>query len=589
MVASRMRIDRRIPLWIGLSALASALASGCSSSSSSPTATTAATTTIAHGGAGGAHAGGSGGSGGAHAGGASSTGGAGGAHGAWDARFDPFVKALLDDLAASKAFGVSAAILEHGQVTFAHAFGSKDADGKVPLAPDTLMQIGSTTKQLAATAVLRKVEQGKVKLDATLKEMLPDLDFSRDATWSSAILLRHLISHTAGSYDMTPWGGSSADSELAKFTYGTFAKQEWMMSPSGAFWNYANPNFILAGLVAERLDGRAYPDLMREDIFVPLGMKRTFLRKAEVEADGDYALSYGYTAADLAGSNPTLGPVTMAEMSDSAWVRPAGLTWTTPTQMMSWASFVMHGNPAVLSDELRQEITKEQVDTLYLSGNQHYGYGMFVMRGYLTAGHSFYPTPVWEHGGNTLSFTNILTILPEKDFAIAICSSAYATDFQGALDAAVTTLVDLPAPTAGPKYVIDPSTFDRHVGTYEDPYNVGEVVITRQGDDLYVSAPTAEKAGYTVEPKLKAVSSEIFLMTLAGQTLDLTFIPATPGGPSMYIRNRAFVTTRVPDAPDGGAGDGGAPAAKAEVPIEETRARIARALIEAKMQPLRRF
>ena len=100
-------------------------------------------------------------------------------------------------------------------------------------------------------------------------------------------------------------------------------------------------------------------------------MSRTFLRKSEVEADGDYSLSYGYTADDLASATPTLGTVKMSEMSDSAWVRPAGLTWTTPTQMMKWAGFVLHGNPSVLSDELRKEITAEHVDTLFLSGTQH--------------------------------------------------------------------------------------------------------------------------------------------------------------------------------------------------------------------------
>lgn len=509
----------------------------------------------------------------------SSTGSGGG--GGWDPRFDAFVEALQEDLAANDAYGVSVAIMEGGQITFAHAFGSKDPDGVEPLTPSTLMQIGSTTKQMTATALLRKVEAGDLALDDTMEATLPMLEFAQGGTWDDQLTAHHLISHQGGIYDLVDWAGSANDASLATFTYGPFANELFFMSPPGAFWNYSNPNFSLAGLVTEELDSRPWGDIMREDVFAPLGMNRTFTRKAEVEADGDFALSYGFSVSDLTNGGAP-GDVTMAQIGDSASVRPAGLVWTTPTQMMNWATFLMHGNTTVLSDALRAEITSEQVDTLFVNGNLHYGYGMHVWRGFLTSdGTSFYPVPVWEHGGNTLTFTNDFWMLPEQDFALAITVSGYGTDFSHSVDVAIETLVELPEPVEAPMYTVDPTQFVRHVGTYSDPFNVGDMIIEDQGGMLTISMPDLDALGYDVSPELTAISSEIFVVEIDGTPFDLTFIPTTPGGNSVHVRNRSFVCSRPEVMPFAAASPLGPKAAP-------DRAAFDRVIAHARMNPLSR-
>jgi len=462
----------------------------------------------------------------------------------WPARFDPLVEALLDDLERNEAYGVSVAVMEDGVVTFAEAFGSRDADGDEPLTPQTLMQIGSTTKHMTAAALLQKVEQGLVSLDDTLESVLPDLELAQDPSWDDQLTLRMLLSQQSGLNDMVPWGSSSADSELAARTYGSWAEQAYLMNPPGAFWNYSNPNFVLAGLVTEHLDDRFWPDLIREDIFGPVGMNRTYLRLAEVEADGDHAVSYGMGFDELLTGN--LGPVDLDQMPDPAWVRPAGMVWTTPTQMMAWADFVMHGDTEVLSDDLREQISEPHIDTLSPGEPTHYGFGLFVHQGYRTHDDQWYEMPLWEHGGNTLSFSNILYMLPEQDFAFCITSSGVGTDFSPSVEAAITTLVDLPEPTAAQELEIDPARFDDHVGAYIDEWNVGDVVITREGDTLQIEMPTLEAYGYEVGTSLIAVTSEVFYVIIDGAPVDLTFIAIEEGGSSHYLRNRSFVAGRVP-------------------------------------------
>ncbi len=457
----------------------------------------------------------------------------------WDPRFDALVDAIHDDLDANIAPGVSVAVLEGGAITFAHGFGSARNDEQVDVTPETLFQVGSTTKMMTTAALLQKVQAGDVALDDTLEQLLPELEFALGPTWDDQLRVEHLITHQGAFYDWTNWDGSSDDGDLAAHTYGFFADNLYLMAPPGEFWNYSNPNFSLAGLVTEEHDTRAWPDILVEDVWQPLGMDRTFARKSEVLADGDYAEGFGPSVYDYDNH-----AVSMDEIQDAAWLRPAGLAWSTPSQMVRFAGFLIDGNPAVLDDGLRQQMVSEQVDTEFYADEIHYGYGVFVDRGIYVEPADYYAMPIYEHGGNTLAFSSILYAVPDHDFAISILSSGRATDFTHTLDVAVTTLLDLPSPTAPPEFPWDPAGLDDHVGTYLDPFNVGEMIVTRQGDTLYVELPLLDQLGYAYTTQMDPVSTDIWYVTIDGYPYDLTFRGASPGGSSQYASNRMFVATR---------------------------------------------
>ncbi|HSW59154.1 MAG TPA: serine hydrolase domain-containing protein, partial [bacterium] len=127
---------------------------------------------------------------------------------------DPFITALKADLEKSKALGVSASVMKGGKIIFSKSFGYKDVARKTPLTPETLMQIGSTTKQMTATALLKKVEEEKVTLENTINDVLPDLEFKLDETWDDSITIHHLLSHQGGFYDWIPWDYMPEDDML---------------------------------------------------------------------------------------------------------------------------------------------------------------------------------------------------------------------------------------------------------------------------------------------------------------------------------------------------------------------------------------
>jgi CubicO group peptidase (beta-lactamase class C family) len=474
-----------------------------------------------------------------------------------DNTFYALREGVYTDLASGNyATGASVAVWKSGNIIFAEGFGSRHPDTQDPVAPTTLFQIGSDTKKITALADLRAIDAKLFTLDTTLSEGLPDLTFARDPTWSDGRTVRNLLTHASGFYDYTPWINNPDDSQLAAVAYGRFAENEYAMNPAGEFWNYSNPNFSLAGLMAEHADpggGRFWPDIVEQDIFAPLGMSRTFARLSEVAADGDYATGYGvilpkgFDSFDIYATLPkaTVGTVEMKDQVDNAFTRPAGLVWSTATDMANLGAFLANGNDAVISDASLALITTPAMPMYPMAPDVgSYGMGMMITSGFWV-GKEFYPTTVWCHGGNTMAMTSTFCVLPEERLAISILSNGYGDDFSNTLIAAFTTLIHVNAGDEGPTFP-PADDIEQYAGTYIDPYGVGEIDLTYDSGsgELHVSAPDVEAAGFTVNEVVDVPYDDILVVTVDDSPNVLEVIDGSDGTPNLYLASRTYVATR---------------------------------------------
>jgi hypothetical protein len=273
-------------------------------------------------------------------------------------------------------------------------------------------------------------------------------------------------------------------------------------------------------------------------------MDRTYSRLAEVEADGDAAIGTGLY---LDGSGQAAeGTVDFSRIEDPATGRPAGSsTWSTPSQMVLWADHLMNGDGPV-ADATIALMTTPQASMGYPDGiGSDYGYGLFIADYLPISDTETLPLTVWQHGGNTLSYTSALTMLPEHDFGISILASGYSANLNHTLATAITTLIDgLPPAEPVAEHTIDPAGLDRHVGEYLDPYNVGAATITREGDDLLIEMPYLDELGFSVTPELYGLATDLWYVSIDGAWYDLTFLGE--GQPeTQWLRNRAFVLQRL--------------------------------------------
>lgn len=475
----------------------------------------------------------------------------------WAATKDDLRRSIRQTLRSAQASGAQVAVWRDGEIVWSEGVGTRDPETEDPVLTTTLFEIGSDTKKLTALALLQKVEAGAVTLDSTVAELFPDWEFPRSPDWAATTTVHELLSHQGGLTDYTPFDDVPDDAELEGRWYGRMGPEGWAMMPSGIAYNYSNPNFTLAGLITERLDGaRAWPDIVAQDLFAPMGLQRTFAREAEVEADGDYAVGTGYYLGEEGSTFYPLeealdfryGRVPMEEHPDNGFTRPAGMVWSTAEDMVRVAAFLVDGEPAVLSDALRERVTTAQVPVYPGVDVQAYGYGVIVLPEGYSSFDGWMPAPLWLHGGNTLSFTSTWCVLPEQRVAVSILSNGYGDAFLEDCILAAEAFAEMPEPVDPPELLPPAGDLAGYTGSWLDPYTVGRIELTTDGVDLFVSMPDLEAMGYSVNPTLTVYGDRVFGVTIAGTVYELSLYDGEDGEPNEYLVNRLFVGERVDGA-----------------------------------------
>jgi CubicO group peptidase (beta-lactamase class C family) len=183
---------------------------------------------------------------------------------------------LLDLLREhSRAHGVpgaAAGILAGGAVTVA-CHGAADARTGDPVTTASRFGVGSLTKSMCATAIVRLADAGQLSLEDPVAGHVPEL---RGAAWAEAATVRDLLANRSGlplrarlefGFDEHETG---ADDVLARFAAAVAAQE-----PTAVAWSYTNAGWCLAGRVVETVTGRMWEDAMREQLLDPAGMTET--------------------------------------------------------------------------------------------------------------------------------------------------------------------------------------------------------------------------------------------------------------------------------------------------------------------------
>jgi CubicO group peptidase (beta-lactamase class C family) len=448
--------------------------------------------------------------------------------------FAPLRTAIQDDLANNNAAAVSVAIYKEGEIVFAEAFGEKIRGRGVPVTPDTLFQLGSTTKMFTGVAALQLVEQDVISLGDKLVNVLPQIQYPGEQAldWQD-IDIEHLLTHQSGLQD----NSLDIDQPLLDFMKSTYPQEFGQMNPPDLFYNYSNPNWSYLGAIVEELSQQNFAEYVEQNVFEKLGMSRTSIGRSGAITDGDYALGY---QEQPDGNNSYVTDISQIPMSTAGY--PAGTeTWSTPTEQLKMADFLLNGNSEILGDALRSQITEAHVSREFGGLPQNYGYGVFVDDGILQE-ENWYPIKVWEHGGNTPAYTSLFYIFPEENIAISIMSSGGFNDFRASLLAALSAVGTLPAPTSQPFLQSEPAQYHKHEGTYSTgPLTV---IVAQEGSKLFLTIPEFESSNTPYERQIFPIGDKTFNAELNGEEIQLTFFPIQEGGESVYIRTRGAVAIK---------------------------------------------
>lgn len=322
--------------------------------------------------------------------------------------FEAFAEQVREGMARHQVPGVAVGILFNGQ-EYAAGFGVTSIENPLDVTPDTLFQIGSTTKTVTATVAMRLVEQGKLDLDAPVRQYVPEFKV-QDETAAAGAKVRDLFTHTAG------WAGDffidTGNGDDAHAQYVSRMAELNQVTPLGTAWSYNNASFSLAGLVIEKVTGKTYEAAVRELLFEPLGMKNSFFFPAE-------AMIRRFAVGHIVHPDgPRIAnPWPIPRGSNAA----GGISTTIPDQFR-YAKF--HLGDGTAEDGTRV-LSKESLDymksRLYEIQPDGSGdaMGLSWMLHEMPGG-----LHLVRHGGGTNGQISAFQLVPEKNFAIIITTNA---------------------------------------------------------------------------------------------------------------------------------------------------------------------
>lgn len=165
---------------------------------------------------------------------------------------------------------LSIAIVDDQETVWAAGFGHTDELKKTLAGPGTVYRIGSVSKPIAALLLMLYVEQGKIDLDAPVRDYLPD--FRPKNPSGKKITLRQALSHRSGLVRESPVGGyfDATKPSLAD-TVKSLNDTELVYEPE-TMTSYSNLGPCLSGVILEGIEKKPYPAIMKEKLFDPLGM-----------------------------------------------------------------------------------------------------------------------------------------------------------------------------------------------------------------------------------------------------------------------------------------------------------------------------
>ena len=361
---------------------------------------------------------------------------------AWLAARAPVEK--VTGIAAYISFGAAGPAIE----AFAGKVGREPDAGRVD--QDTLYQVGSASKSFTVAVILQLEAAGKLSIDDPLGKWLPEYAAWKDVT------IRRLLNMTSGipNYSETEqlslaWANEPMRvftlKELADAAYPSPTNQ----LPSTKGWFYSNTNYILAGMIAEKVGGKSFRDLVHEMVIRPHGLYSTFYESSTYPESVIKRLSHGYFENKAcAFYQPDCKeswnlPVVGRDMRQDtvSWMQSAGGAVSSARDFDRWMRAIFSGKvvPPKQQEEWMQLVsTKTGEPISAVTAEDPGGFSLGLARRIM--GPLGDP---WFYQGESLGYRTLYVWLAEDDLMITVQTNSQPPDGTNKLGDAVLALYEI--------------------------------------------------------------------------------------------------------------------------------------------------
>lgn len=294
-----------------------------------------------------------------------------------------------------KIVGLSLAVIKNGKPLVNKGYGLANAEHNVPVTAETVIRLGSVSKQFFTTAILKLQEEGKLSIEDSVHTFFPDAP----EIWRP-ILVKHLMSHTSGLKRESPAYNNHkmiSDLEIIKAAYPLPLDFK-----TGEKYQYCNLAYYMLAQIITQISGMPWQDYIKEKLFIPAGMKNSGMT--------DYYLIIPNRASGYMHKNGVL------VNADAMYaVRPSGGFLSTSTDMILWDKVLREKN-TILKKENWELLWQPFIKTSDKPESKaYYGFGWFIDE---RNGHE-----VIEHGGANVGFRSYYSRFVNNDLSIFIMTN----------------------------------------------------------------------------------------------------------------------------------------------------------------------
>ncbi|MFI5013584.1 MAG: serine hydrolase domain-containing protein [Hyphomicrobiales bacterium] len=329
------------------------------------------------------------------------------------AAMDKWLKAALDyiprwlefQMRSSEQPGVVVAVAHQGRIVLEEAFGHADLSTGEKLTPRHRLRVASHSKAFTATAVMKLVEEGKLRLDDRAGDHVEGL---HPAVGKAT--LAQLLSHSAG---LTRDGEDTGQWQDRRPFLNAEELRAALAEPpvieANTRFKYSNHGYGLAGLIIEAASGRPYATYVAQDVVKPAGLDETtpdmpLPRGAPLSRGHSGKLPLGRRVV-IPGENPT-----------HALASATGFVSTARDLVRFFGQLSPGAKKSVLTAESRREMVRKQWRDPQLSLERYYGLGLMSGK--------FADWDWFGHSGGFQGFITRTLVLPDQDLAVSVLTNA---------------------------------------------------------------------------------------------------------------------------------------------------------------------
>lgn len=294
-----------------------------------------------------------------------------------------------------KIVGLSLAVIKNGKAVINRGYGLANAEHNTPLTAETVIRLGSVSKQFFTTAIFKLQEEGKLNIEDSVHTFFPDAP----ETWRP-IQVKHLMSHTSGLKRESPAYDNNkmiTDLEIIKAAYPLPLDFK-----TGEKYQYCNLAYYMLAQIITQTSRMPWQNYIREKLFIPAGMKNSGMT--------DFYLIIPNRANGYMHKN---GRLVNADAMYA--VRPSGGFLSTSTDMILWDKVLSEKN-TILKKESWELLWQPFIKTSDKPESKaYYGFGWVIDE---RNGHK-----VIEHGGSNVGFRSYYSRFVNDDLSIIIMTN----------------------------------------------------------------------------------------------------------------------------------------------------------------------